>query len=116
MIIQTKIQMASLIVGLRLMPPALMADVPKVAAQWSVEAAKRNAIQTVQEGKPFLYSSGGFVCSPKYRKQYQSIAKNLPIESLACGCVISGVTLRQTSYARDFNNQVLEQLEEIQNK
>ena len=107
---------ASLFAGLLLSAPASMAELPQTATQWSIDAAKLNAIQAVREGKPFLYSSGGFVCSPKYQEKYQSIAKNLPIESLACGCVISGASLRQASYARHFNDQVLEQLAEAQNK
>ncbi len=75
--------------------------------KWSAESAESVAQQAVEEGQPFLYSSGGFVCSPKYQSEYRLIALDLPVKSLACGCGLTGVSLRQASYARHFNNQVL---------
>lgn len=73
----------------------------------------------VRKGKPYLYNSGGFVCSPKYRAEYKSIAKGLAVKSFACGCAIdvfSAEGFGQARYAEQFNNQVLVLLAEVQKK
>lgn len=88
------------------------ADTKESSTNWSTQHAVRAAQMAVKEGHPYLYSSGGFVCSPKYQPKYRVIAFDLPVKSLACGCVLTGVSLRQASYARHFNNQILTLLTE----
>ena len=73
--------------------------------------AVQDAERAVAAGKPFLYSSGGFVCRPVYDAKYRSLAQGLPTKTLACGCVLNGLSLVQAAYARVFNERVLHLLE-----
>lgn len=82
------------------------------STQWSAEQAEARASHMVTTGRPFLYSSGGFVCTPKFDAKYEKVAVRLPIQSLACGCVLTGTSMRQMRYARHFNNHTLSLLEE----
>jgi hypothetical protein len=79
-------------------------------ASWSTDTAKQDAAQAIENNKLFLYSSGGFVCYPKADNAYKELIKLLPVESLACGCVISNISkeFSQMEYAREFNNTILE--------
>ncbi|WP_417517740.1 hypothetical protein [Marinobacter sp.] len=91
-------------------PLASMADSSFTAARWSAESAQRNAAVAFRRGEPYLYSSGGFVCSPKYRAEYKAIAKGLAVKSFACGCVIdvfNAEGFSQARYAEHFNNRIL---------
>lgn len=100
---------------LLVLPLVSMAGGSATEAQWSAESAQRNATIAVRKGEPYLYSSGGFICSPKYRAEYKSIARGLAVKSLGCGCAIDvfnrhGVS--QIRYAEQFNNRILALLTE----
>lgn len=97
------------------LPLVSMADSSNTEARWSAESAQRNATIAVRNGEPYLYSSGGFICSPKYRAEYKAIAKGLAVKSLACGCAIdlfNNQDFSQMRYAEQFNNRVLALLTE----
>ena len=91
-------------------PLASIADSSVTTGRWSAESAQRNATVAVRKGDPYLYSSGGFVCSPKYRAEYKPVAKGVMVKPLACGCVIDMFNiegLNQMQYAEQFNNRIL---------
>ena len=77
------------------------------ATKWSNEAALREAERVVSIGKPLLYSSGGFVCRPRYAAKYRSLAQGLPVQTLGCGCELTGLSIAQSAYAQAFNDRVL---------
>ncbi len=77
------------------------------ASKWSNEVAVRDAERVVSIGKPLLYSSGGFVCRPRYLAKYRSLAQGLPIQTLGCGCELTGLSIVQSAYAETFNDRVL---------
>lgn len=77
------------------------------ASRWSEEMAVREAERVVSMGKPLLYSSGGFICRPHYAAKYRSLAQGLPVQTLGCGCVLTGLSVAQSAYAEAFNDRVL---------
>lgn len=77
------------------------------SAKWSAEAARNDAARAVANGQAFLYTSGGFVCSPKFDAGHADLAKGLPVKPLACGCVLTGLSGLQSKYARIFNDHIL---------
>ncbi len=88
------------------------ADPFNSGGRWAPEDAMFDAARVVATNEPFLYSSGGFVCSPKYDTSYRTIAVKLPKRPLGCGCVITGSSMQKSAYARIFNNEVLALLQQ----
>ena len=77
------------------------------SSEWSAKAARTDAARAVANGQAFLYTSGGFVCSPKFDEGHADLAKGLPVKPLACGCVLTGLSGLQSKYARVFNDHIL---------
>ena len=77
----------------------------------SFNDAQKDAEKSINRGDLFLYSSGGFVCSPKSDYfdsdySYREIVNLFPVVSLACGCTNFNHSLER--YAYNFNNRMLE--------
>jgi hypothetical protein len=100
-------QLAVIALCTLVLPNISSAQTQREGTRWSTDRAVHDALRAVNEGRAFLYSSGGFICSPKYQSQYREVARKLPVKSLACGCAMSGASLSQTRYAHRFNNEVL---------
>lgn len=100
-------QLAVIALCTLLLPNISAAQTQQDGSRWSTDRAVHDALRAVNEGRAFLYSSGGFFCSPKYQSKYREVARKLPVKSLACGCAMSGASLSQTRYALRFNNEVL---------
>ncbi len=85
---------------------AIFPQVSVQDSQWSQQAVKLDAVKAIANHQLFLYSSGGFVCSPKTNSHHTNYIKLLPIKMLACGCTIFNI--EQQQYARSFNTLILD--------
>lgn len=75
---------------------------------WSRVNAEAEAAKAFSENDLYLYSSGGFVCSPKADSlPSERILRQFKTRSLGCGCVISSRSIAQSRYAKIFNNAML---------
>ena len=82
-------------------------EIHPTGRHWAVADIEQAARHSIASGKPFLYSSGGLFCRPRYEPRFRSLAAKLPIRAMGCGCLITATSMGEAVYARAFNNHVL---------
>lgn len=79
-------------------------------ARWSRSRAVLDAESQISQDEIFVYVTGTIVCLPAVDSKDAQLAASLPTRSIACGCEINNLALRQAQveYAKVFNRRIMQ--------